>query len=76
MRCKEVKLNAIVSGGTTSTASVFLFFRELNLKFVIYDVVSTGWSWKHLVISHDDPNVIIFQAKRSRNTYFSLLMLM
>ena len=52
MRCKELILNAIVSGGTSSTASVFLFFRQLNLDFIIYDVVSLCWPRKPLVISH------------------------
>ena len=55
---------------------MFLFFRQLNLKFVIYDVVSFYWPWKHLVTSHNDPNIIIFQANRSRNTYFFLSLLM
>ena len=36
---RKVILNAIGSGGTASLAPIFLFFRELNLKFVIYDVV-------------------------------------
>ena len=44
LRCKEVILNAIVSGGTTSTAPVFLFFRQLSLKIVIYDVFSLCWA--------------------------------
>ena len=70
MRCKAVILNAIVSGGTTSTASVF---RQVTLKFVIYDVVSFCWRRKRLVISHHDPN---FPGKESRNTYFFLSMLM
>ena len=52
MRCNEVVLNAIVSGGTASTVSVFLFFRQLKLKFVIYDVVPLCWPGKPLVISH------------------------
>ena len=73
MRCKEVILNAIVSGGTTSTASVFRFSRQVTLKFVIYDVVSFCWRRKRLVISHHDPN---FPGKESRNTYFFLSMLM
>ena len=55
---------------------MFLFFRQLNLKFAIYDVVSFYWPCKHLVTSHNDPNVIIFQANRSRNTYFFLSLLM
>ena len=76
MRCKEVILNAIVLGGMTSTASVFLFFRQLNIKFVIYDVVSLCWPWKHIIFSHNDPSVIVSQANRSRNTYFSLSVLM
>ena len=52
MCCKEVILNAIWLGGTTSRASMFLFFRQLNLKFVIYDGVSLCWPGKPLVISH------------------------
>ena len=56
-------LNAIVSGCTTSSAPVFLFFRELSLKFVIYDVVSLSWPGKPIVIPHDDTNVNIFQKK-------------
>ena len=52
MCCKEVILNAILSGGTISRASVFLFFRQLNLKFVIYDAVSLCWPGKPSVISH------------------------
>ena len=55
---------------------MFLFFRQLNLQFVIYDVVSFCWPRKHLVISRNDRNAIIFQGNRSRKTYFSLPMLM
>ena len=40
MRCKKGILNTIVSGGMTNSASILLFFRESNLKFVIYDLVS------------------------------------
>ena len=52
MRCNEVVLNAIVSGGMASTVSVFLFFRQMKLKFVIYDVVPLCWPGQPLVISH------------------------
>ena len=66
MHCKEVKLNAILSGVTTSAASIFVFFRQSNQKFVIYNVVSLCWSGKPLAISLNDPNVFIFMANRSK----------
>ena len=62
MRYKKVKLNAIM---LCRLARIFIFFRELTLKLVIYDVVSLSWSGKHLVISHDT-NVSIFQANRRK----------
>ena len=40
MLCKKVILNAIVSGNMANLALIFLIFRDLNLKFVIDDVVS------------------------------------
>ena len=45
---------------------LFLFYRESNLKFVIYDVVSLSWAEKPLVISHDDANVIISKANKQK----------
>ena len=58
-----------MSGCTTSSALVFLFFRELNFKFVIYDAVSLSWAGKPIVIPYDDTNVNIFQKK---NIFFSV----
>ena len=63
-----MKLNAIMLCGL---ARIFIFFRELTLKLVIYDLVSLSWSGKHLVISHDT-NVSIFQANRRKNIFISL----
>ena len=63
MRCKEVIINVTLSGGTTSTASVFLFFGQLNLKFVIYDVIVLCWPEKSLVTPH-------FSSKQKQDYIF------
>ena len=59
-------LNVILSDGMTGSASMFLPFKELNLKFIIYDGVSLCWLGKPYAISQDDTNVIIFQANRRK----------
>ena len=33
MHCKKVILNTTASGGTTNSVLMFLFFRQLNLKY-------------------------------------------
>ena len=70
MRSKRAILNKSALGSTTSSARMFLFFRQLNLRFFIYDKVSLCWPEKRLVISHNGTNVIIFQANRRKNIYF------
>ena len=46
--------NSALSLPSQLSSQLFLFFRELNLKFNFYDEVSLSWPRKPLVISHDD----------------------
>ena len=66
-------LNAVVSCSTTNSALIFLLFRDLNLKLVIYDVVPLYWPRKPL-ISQDNTNAIIFQANKRKKHIFKVVL--
>ena len=66
-------LNAVVSCSTINSALIFLLFRDLNLKLVIYDVVSL-YSLRKPLISQDNTNAIILQANKKKQHIFNVVL--